>query len=261
MSGGQHALRGKSPDIQEFLALPYGAETFLEAATANAQIHKKIGEALKKKDKTFTAGKSDEGAWIANIDDADAFEIIAKACEEVGNELDFECGFGVDMASSSLWNEKEQVYDYANEGVNATAANNSNTSKKSSKNIILHTWKTHFTKKTLRASQNSPKQTKNCLICGDDLFTTNNDRLTQGIKNRRRKRHNHKSQPNRHANRRLGNHHDSTTQRLQLRHVPPQRRHNRLAHRAFGSSFQLPSDQNRCGGRRTHRQNQRTAPN
>ena len=68
ISGGQHALRGKSPDIQEFLALPYGAETFLEAATANAQIHKKIGEALKKKDKTFTAGKSDEGAWIASID-------------------------------------------------------------------------------------------------------------------------------------------------------------------------------------------------
>jgi enolase len=63
--------------------LPYGAETFLEAATANAQIHKKIGEALKKKDKTFTAGKSDEGAWIASIEGADAFDIIAKACEEV----------------------------------------------------------------------------------------------------------------------------------------------------------------------------------
>jgi enolase len=47
ISGGQHA-RGKAPDIQEFLALPHGAETFLEAATANALIHKKIGDALKK---------------------------------------------------------------------------------------------------------------------------------------------------------------------------------------------------------------------
>jgi enolase len=117
ISGGQHALRGRSPDIQEFLALPYGAETFIEAATANSQIHKKIGETLKKKDKLFTAGKSDEGAWIATIDGENAFEIIAKACEDIGNELDFECGFGVDMATSSLWNEKEQVYEYATEGV------------------------------------------------------------------------------------------------------------------------------------------------
>lgn len=40
ISGGAHT-RGKSPDIQEYLALPYGAESFLEAATANALIHKK----------------------------------------------------------------------------------------------------------------------------------------------------------------------------------------------------------------------------
>ena len=47
ISGGQHA-RGKAPDIQEFLALPYGAETFLDAATANANIHKRVGDYLKK---------------------------------------------------------------------------------------------------------------------------------------------------------------------------------------------------------------------
>ncbi|MCJ7559044.1 phosphopyruvate hydratase, partial [Candidatus Bathyarchaeota archaeon] len=111
ISGGQHA-RGKAPDIQEYLALPHGAETFLEAATANAQIHKNIGDALKKKSTLFNGGKSDEGAWIANIDDADAFEVIAKACEEVGNELDFECGFGIDVAASSLWKEKEEKYAY-----------------------------------------------------------------------------------------------------------------------------------------------------
>jgi len=48
ISGGQHA-RGKSPDIQEYLALPFGAESFLEAQTANTQIHKKLGDVLKKK--------------------------------------------------------------------------------------------------------------------------------------------------------------------------------------------------------------------
>jgi enolase len=94
ISGGQHT-RGKGPDIQEYLALPHGAESFLEAQTANTQIHKKIGDSLKKKSTTFNGGKSDEGAWIANIDTDAAFEVIARVCEEVGKELDFECGFGI----------------------------------------------------------------------------------------------------------------------------------------------------------------------
>ena len=182
ISGGQHALRGKSPDIQEFLALPYGAETFLEAATANAQIHKKIGEALKKKDKTFTAGKSDEGAWITSIDDEDAFEIIAKACEEVGNELDFECGFGVDMASSSLWKEKEQVYDYANEIKTRDSGEELDYVREIIEKYHLAYVEDPFHEEDFKNFAELTKKTRNCLICGDDLFTTNNDRLNQGVK-------------------------------------------------------------------------------
>jgi enolase len=182
ISGGQHALRGKSPDIQEFLALPFGAETFLEAATANTQIHRKIGDALKKKDKTFTAGKSDEGAWIASIDGTDAFEIIAKACEEVGNELDFECGFGIDMASSSLWNEKKQVYDYANEDKQRDSGEQLEYVKDIIEKYHLTYVEDPFHEEDLKSFAELTKQTKDCMICGDDLFTTNNDRLSQGIK-------------------------------------------------------------------------------
>ncbi|MEM4713527.1 MAG: hypothetical protein QXQ61_03145 [Candidatus Bathyarchaeia archaeon] len=92
ISGGKHAS-GRSPDIQEFLALPYGAESFFKAANANAKIHKKAGAILKKKDKLFGGGRSDEGAWIANIDNLDALVFLAKACEVVSNEVDFNCGF------------------------------------------------------------------------------------------------------------------------------------------------------------------------
>jgi len=116
ISGGAHARGGKTPSIQEYLALPHGAESFLEAQTANTQIHKKIESLLKKKSTTFTGGKSDEGAWIANIDTEDAFDVIAKACEEVGNEMDFECGFGIDVAASSFWKPKEEKYVYEMEG-------------------------------------------------------------------------------------------------------------------------------------------------
>ena len=114
ISGGRHT-RGKSPDIQEFLTLPYGAESFLEAATANVQIHKRIGDILRRKDKLFSGGRSDEGAWVANVVNSEAFEVLSMACEEVGNEVGFECGFGIDIAASSLWSEKEKLYVYSRE--------------------------------------------------------------------------------------------------------------------------------------------------
>jgi enolase len=181
ISGGQHA-RGKAPDIQEYLALPHGAETFLEAATANAQIHKKIGDALKKKSTLFNGGKSDEGAWIANIGNTDAFEVIAKACEEVGNELDFECGFGIDVAASSLWKEKEEKYAYESEGKKRDTAEQLEFLLDLIEQYHLAYVEDPFHEEDFESFAELTKKAKNCLICGDDLFTTNNERLSQGIK-------------------------------------------------------------------------------
>jgi enolase len=181
ISGGQHA-RGKSPDIQEYLALPHGAETFLEAVIANSQIHKKIGDALKKKNVNFNGGKSDEGAWIANVDTVDAFDVIAKACEEVGNELDFECGFGIDVASSSLWNEKEGKYIYENEGVKRDSGEQLDFMRELIEKYHLAYVEDPFHEEDFQSFAELTRKTKNCLICGDDLFTTNTERLNNGIK-------------------------------------------------------------------------------
>ncbi len=181
ISGGLHA-RGKSPDIQEYLALPHGAETFLEAATANTQIHRKIGDALKKKSSTFNGGKSDEGAWIANIDTIDAFEVIAKACEEVGNELDFECGFGLDVAASSLWKEKDEVYQYVNEGKKRDSGEQLEYILELIEKYHLSYVEDPFHEDDFGSFAELTKKSKNCLICGDDLFTTNTERLNNGIK-------------------------------------------------------------------------------
>jgi len=181
ISGGQHA-RGKAPDIQEYLALPHGAETFLEAATANALIHRKIGDALKKKSTFFSGGKSDEGAWIANIGNIDAFEVIAKACEEVSNELDFECGFGIDVAASSLWKEKEEKYVYEREGKKRDTAEQLEFLLDLIEKYHLAYVEDPFHEEDYESFAELTKKTKNCLICGDDLFTTNNERLNHGIK-------------------------------------------------------------------------------
>lgn len=183
ISGGQHA-RGKAPDIQEFLAIPHGAATFLEAQTANVSIHKKIGDALKKKSPVFNGGKSDEGAWIANVTDEEAFEIIARACEEVGNEVGFECGFGIDVASSVLWNEKEEEYFYEREGKKRDTSEQKDYLEGLIEKYHLMYVEDPFHEEDFESFGELTKKTKNCLICGDDLFTTNNERLTQGIKQR-----------------------------------------------------------------------------
>jgi enolase len=181
ISGGEHT-RGKSPDIQEFLALPHGAESFLEAATANAKIHGRIGDILKKEDPLFSGGKSDEGAWVANIGTWDALEVIAKACEEVGNELDFECGFGLDVAASSLWNEKERRYVYEREGKKRDTGEQLEFILELIDKYHLVYVEDPFSEEDFKSFAEITKKAKNCLICGDDLFTTNNERLAHGLK-------------------------------------------------------------------------------
>ena len=181
ISGGQHT-EGKSPDIQEFLTLPYGAPSFLEASTANAQIHAKIGVILKKKDKLFSGGKSDEGAWVANIGNSEAFDVLAKACEEAGSELGFECGLGVDVAASSMWNSKEKTYNYQREQKKRDSGEQLEFIFGLIKKYHLSYVEDPFHEEDFESFAELTKKVKNCLICGDDLFTTNNERLSNGIK-------------------------------------------------------------------------------
>lgn len=181
ISGGQHT-QGKTPDIQEFLVLSHGAESFLEAATANAQVHRKIGDVLGKKDKLFNGGKSDEGAWIANIENLEALEVLADACEEVGSDLGFECGLGIDVAASYLWNGKERKYVYKRERKKRNSGEQLDFLLELIKKYHLLYVEDPFHEEDFDSFAELTKKTKNCLICGDDLFTTNNERLSHGIK-------------------------------------------------------------------------------
>jgi enolase len=181
ISGGKHT-QGKSPDIQEFLALPHGAETFLEAATANTHVHKRIGAILKKRDKLFSGARSDEGAWVANIQNSDAFETATEACEKVGDDLGFECGLGVDVAASSLWNAKKKAYVYERERKERDSGEQLEFILDNIKKYHLVYVEDPFNEEDYESFGELTRKVKNCLICGDDLFTTNTERLSRGIK-------------------------------------------------------------------------------
>jgi enolase len=181
ISGGQHA-HGKSPEIQEFLVLPHGAESFSDAANANAKIHERAGELLAKKDKLFNAGKSDEGAWTANIGNSEALDVLDKACEECSDDVGFECGMGIDVAASSLWNGKGKKYVYRRERKKRGPGEQLDLILDLIKKYHLAYVEDPFHEEDYADFAELTRKTKNCLICGDDLFTTNNERLAHGVK-------------------------------------------------------------------------------
>jgi len=181
ISGGRHTS-GKSPDIQEFLVLPRGAESFSEAARANVKVHRKVGEILKKKDKLFNNGRSDEGAWTANITNLEALEVLAKACEEVSNEVNFNCSPGIDVAASTIWNSKNKKYVYQREGKELDPGEQLEFIRQLVEKYHLTYVEDPFHEEDYESFAELTRKLNNCLICGDDLFATNNERLIHGIR-------------------------------------------------------------------------------
>lgn len=181
ISGGQHT-HGKSPDIQEFLVLPHGAESFLEAAATNIKVHRTVGGSLGKKDKLFNEGKSDEGAWAANVDNSQALDILASACEEVSSESGLECGLGIDVAASSLWDSKQRKYVYERENVKRDPAEQLDFILDLVRKYNLVYVEDAFHEEDFKSFEELTKKVKTCLICGDDLFTSNDERLSRGVK-------------------------------------------------------------------------------
>jgi enolase len=181
ISGGRHTS-GKSPDIQEFLVLPHGAESFSEAAGANVKVHRKVGEILRKKDKLFNNGRSDEGAWTANITNLEALEVLARACEEVSNEVNFNCSPGIDVAASTIWNSKNKKYVYQREGKELDSGEQLEFIRQLVEKYHLAYVEDPFHEEDYESFAELTGKLKNCLVCGDDLFATNNERLVQGVR-------------------------------------------------------------------------------
>ncbi|MEM1514996.1 MAG: phosphopyruvate hydratase [Thermoproteota archaeon] len=181
LGGGKHAL-GRAPDIQEFLVLPVGAKSFIAAAEANIRVHRRVRDILASIDPNFTGGRGDEGAWAPCISNEKALDVLSKACEEISNEIGFECRLGLDMASSILWNPEKQRYIYANEGVERDPGEQFDYVLDLIERYKLIYIEDPFHEDDFESFRDLTLKVKGCLICGDDLFVTNEKRLGTGVK-------------------------------------------------------------------------------
>lgn len=181
LGGGEHA-GSTAPDIQEFLALPLGAENFEEAVFGNAKVHQRVEALVDKKDETFTGGKSDEGAWAPNISDSKALEIVSNACEEVSEELEFEIKPGLDVAASSLYDSEKEKYLYKREEKIRDTGEQVELILDFIEAYDLAYVEDPIEEEDFESfAEITEKTGDSCLICGDDLFVTNVERIKRGM--------------------------------------------------------------------------------
>ncbi len=179
LGGGKHAGKG-SPDIQEFLVTPLGAPNIMEAIKVNLEVHKKVRSMIEERDPTFSGGKGDEGAWAPRMTDEEAFEVVEKAIDHVSRELGYKIGFGIDMASSSLWENGKYVY--RRKGKVLTSEEQLAYVEDLIKKYNLIYVEDPFHEEDFESFSKLTKRMKDVAIVGDDLFVTNVKRLEKGIK-------------------------------------------------------------------------------
>ncbi len=176
VGGGEHAA--DATDIQEFLAAPVGAPSVADAVFANAAVHAAVADVLDERDEP--AAKGDEGAWAPSITDAAAFEVVDEAVSRVEDEVGFDVGFGLDVAAAELYDADADAYVYSDR-TRSTAEQIEYVAD------LVDTYDLVYVEDPLDENdydayaELTDAVGDRTLICGDDLFVTNVDRLQEGI--------------------------------------------------------------------------------
>jgi len=181
LGGGAHAGPG-TPDIQEFLVLPIGAKSINEALEMNFDVHKELKNVIERKDKEFTYGRGDEGAWAPKMNNIQALDAVEKACNNCGYKLGRDIAIGVDFATSSLWNEKAKAYVYARSGRKLTPSRQIEFVSNIIKDYRLVYAEDPVHEEAFEDMAELTRRFKNVYVTGDDLLVTNVNRLAEAIK-------------------------------------------------------------------------------
>ena len=174
IGGGAHAEN--ATEIQEFLVVPGGAADTEEAVFANAAVHRHVKDLLKKNNKS--CGKGDEGAWAPQIDDALAFELIAEATGLVADEMNVEVDMGLDIAASQMWDGNAYKY---RKTVRSTEDQIAYVAELVDKYNLVYVEDPLHEDDFDAFSELNSQVGNRCLVCGDDIFVTQVDRIQQGI--------------------------------------------------------------------------------
>ena len=180
INGGAHASNNLS--FQEFMIIPVNNNTFNEAIRKSSEVFHNLKIILDKKNLSSSVG--DEGGFSPNLkSEEEALQLICDAIEKSGFKLRKDFCIGLDVAATEfcqkgkykILSEKQsfssdQFIDYLSNLVN--------------KYPIVSIEDPFSEDDWISWSKLVKKLGDNIQIVGDDLFTTNLERLKKGIKNR-----------------------------------------------------------------------------
>lgn len=179
LNGGAHAAN--TVDVQEFMIMPAGAESFSEGLRWCTEVFHCLASILK--EKGLATGVGDEGGFAPDLkSDEEAIEFILEAVKKAGYEPGRDFLLAMDAASSEWKGEKTGEYVLPKCKKHYT-----------SEELIAH-WKDLVGKYPIISIEDAldeedwegwKKLTKELgdrvQLVGDDLFVTNTERLSKGI--------------------------------------------------------------------------------
>ena len=178
LNGGAHAQN--NVEIQEFMIVPVGAQSFSEGLRIGSEIYHRLGEILTHEG--LACGVGDEGGFAPDLNsDEQALDFICHAIEKSGFDTDT-VKISLDAASSEWFVESEGIYVMPKRSLSRSAGD------------LVAYWADLSSKYPLLSLEDGLDQRdfenwaalthtlgNDCMTVGDDLFVTNKKRLLHGI--------------------------------------------------------------------------------
>jgi enolase len=181
LNGGAHA--SNNVDIQEFMIMPVSAPSWKEALRRSAEVFHALKVVLKERNIPVT-GVGDEGGYAPMLkEDEEALGVIVAAIEKAGYIPGEDFMVAIDAASSEWYDVKLDAYRLPKAG------------KVLSRQQLVKLWERFIEKYPIISLEDGMGETDwegwamltkaigdKVQLVGDDLFVTNTERLSQGIK-------------------------------------------------------------------------------
>lgn len=177
LNGGRHAEG--STDFQEFMIMPLGADDFSSALQMGAEVYQALKAVLKSKGLNTNVG--DEGGFAPSLaSNQEAVELILAAIEKAGRRPGKDCWLALDPAASEF--HKKGKYVLAKEGVSLSSAEMVEYYERWVARYPIISIEDALAEDDWEGWQLLTKRLGDKVqLVGDDLYTTNTQRLARGI--------------------------------------------------------------------------------
>lgn len=178
LNGGAHA--DNNVDIQEFMVLPVGADSFSEGLRMGAEIFHNLKSVLKARGLNTAVG--DEGGFAPNLkSNEEALAVIIEAIEKAGYKPGQDVYLGLDVAATEMY--KDGKYVLEGEGVTYTADEMIAFYQRLVDKYPIITIEDGLSEDDWEGwAKLTQALGQKIQLVGDDLFVTNTERLAKGIK-------------------------------------------------------------------------------